>query len=593
MRNKEILKELFGETPYRTLVREIKDYAVIHLDASGFVLSWNAGAERIFGYGEDEIIGQPGSIIFTLEDRTENIPEKELKTAEIAGRAEDKRWHLRKDGSRFYANGITTALRDVNGNLRGFAKIAKDETGGKLIEDALERSNRRIGNILESLSDAFYALDRDWRFTYINCQAEVLLKRSREELLGKNVWEEFPETVGSAFYRQFHQAIENQAPVTIEDFSSVLNAWIEVRAYPSSGGGLSVYFHNIEERKQADEMLLERSRIAALIQEIGNILVQDYDTRQLLNRCAEILVEHLDAAIARIWTFNTDENVLELQASAGLYTHLDVEHARVTVGKSTIGLIAKEREPHLTNDVLNDSRLSDKNWAEREGMKAFAGYPLVVGDRLIGVMCVFSRRALTQEALEAMASVSSGIANAIDRKRAENALRYSEEQYRIVAETASDAVISIDERSTILFVNPSAERIFGYKVEEMKGQNLSMLMPEYLRHLHDAGQRRYIETGKRHLNWAHVEVPGLHRDGHEIPLELSFGEYLNGDRHVFIGIARDVSERKRSEALLRESEQQFSTLVEIVPQLVWMAQADGFITWYNQNWYNYTGTTPK
>lgn len=348
--------------------------------------------------------------------------------------------------------------------------------------------------------------------------------------------------------------------------------------------------------KSVDEKSFDaagRKVLDGLNAEIGNLLVQDLALRELLTKCTESLVKNLDAAFARIWTLNREENVLELQASAGIYTHLDGAHARVPVGKFKIGLIAEERKPHLTNDVLNDPRLSDKEWAQREGMQAFAGYPLIVQDHLVGVMCVFARHALTEATLQAMAAVSNGIANSIERKRVENALRQSEEQYRIVAETASDAIISINADSTILFVNRAAEKIFGYDISEMLGQDLTMLMPEYLRHVHHQGIARYNATGKKHLNWDHVEVPGLHKQGHEFPVELSFGEYKNDERHLFIGIVRDVTERKRAEAQILESEQKFSTLVDAVPQLVWMAKADGHIFWYNQNWYEYTGTGHK
>ena len=592
MEKKETVEELFGEFPYKTLVKETKDFAIFHLDRQGIIVSWNEGSQLIFGYAEDEIVGKSGEIIFTPEDRAQNIPEKELKTARTKGRAEDVRWHLRKDGSRFFANGITTVLKDEQGNFRGYAKIARDDTRRKQIEDTLQQANQRATNILESITDAFFTLDHQWRFTYLNKQSEPLVQRSREELLGKSLWDEFPATVGSTFEQSYRRAILEQTAVTFEEFYPPLDTWFEVHAYPSPEG-LSVYFRNINERKQAEQMRLERSPLEALNGDVGAALVRDDTLGNLLNQCAKILVEHLDVAFARVWTFNEDEKILELQASAGMYTHLDGAHSRIPLGKFKIGLIAKERVPHLTNEVLNDPRVSDKKWAKREGMIAFAGYPLIVEDRLVGVMCVFSRHSLTKATLEAMASVSNGIANGIERKRIEDALRQSEEQYRIVAETASDAIISIDRQSAILFINRAASRIFGYEIEQMLGQNLTMLMPEYLRELHKAGQERYIKTGVKHLHWEHVEVPGLHRDGHEFPLELSFGEYNKSNKHIFIGIARDISERKRTEALLSESEQKFSTLAEVVPQLVWMAEADGFIFWYNRNWYDYTGTTPQ
>jgi PAS domain S-box-containing protein len=126
----------------------------------------------------------------------------------------------------------------------------------------------------------------------------------------------------------------------------------------------------------------------------------------------------------------------------------------------------------------------------------------------------------------------------------------TDERYRIIAETASDALITIDESSTILFINRAAEKIFGYALEEMLGQQLTMLMPEYLRYLHQAGIQRYIETGHKHISWEAVELPGLHKRGHEIPLELSFGEFEKDGKRFFTGIVRDISDRKRTERRL-------------------------------------------
>jgi GAF domain-containing protein len=135
----------------------------------------------------------------------------------------------------------------------------------------------------------------------------------------------------------------------------------------------------------------------------------------MLRLCSEAIVRHLDTAFARVWTLNEREQMLELQASAGLYTHLNGPHGRVPVGKFKIGLIAQERMPHMTNQVVGDPRVNDQEWAKREGIVAFAGYPLVVDDRLLGVVAMFARHSLTQTALQALASVSRNIAVGIER----------------------------------------------------------------------------------------------------------------------------------------------------------------------------------
>ncbi len=150
----------------------------------------------------------------------------------------------------------------------------------------------------------------------------------------------------------------------------------------------------------------------------------------MLQSTTEAIVQHLDAAFARIWTLNSAENVLELQASAGQYTHLDGSHARVPVGKFKIGLIAEECCPHLTNDVLNDPRVGDKEWAKREGMIAFAGYPLIVENQIMGVMAMFARHTLDDEILEVLSSVADEIASAIKRKYIQKALQESEIELR-------------------------------------------------------------------------------------------------------------------------------------------------------------------
>ena len=143
------------------------------------------------------------------------------------------------------------------------------------------------------------------------------------------------------------------------------------------------------------------------------------------------MVRNLDAAFARIWTLNAIGDVLVLQASAGMYTHLDGPHSRVPVGKFKIGLIAQERQPHLTNDVLNDSRVGDPEWARREGMVAFAGHPLIVGGRLVGVMAMFSKHTLAQSVMDALGAVSRTIAMGIERWRLEEQLRQSQKMEAI------------------------------------------------------------------------------------------------------------------------------------------------------------------
>ncbi len=167
------------------------------------------------------------------------------------------------------------------------------------------------------------------------------------------------------------------------------------------------------------------------------------------------------------------------------------------------------------------------------------------------------------------------------RVEAEAALRRSEEQHRVIVETASDAIVTINEESTILFASAPVERIFGYRPGELVGQSLLMLIPEPLRSAHLRGFERYLATNQRHTSWQLLELPGLHRNGSEVPLELSFGEFRSGSRRWFTGVIRDVSERRRAEESLSESRNLIQTVFNTVPLAIWGIDLLGRVTFWN------------
>lgn len=180
---------------------------------------------------------------------------------------------------------------------------------------------------------------------------------------------------------------------------------------------------DITQRKQSEAALQERARLAALAADIGIAITEENTLQDMLRRCVVALHNYLDAAFARIWTLNFHENVLELRASAGLYTHLDGPHGRIAMGQYKIGRIAQQRQPHLTNCIATDPHISDPAWARREGMVAFAGYPLIVDEQVVGVMALFARHLLPEATLQTMGAIANEIALGIQRKQTEAALR--------------------------------------------------------------------------------------------------------------------------------------------------------------------------
>ncbi len=215
------------------------------------------------------------------------------------------------------------------------------------------------------------------------------------------------------------------------------------------------------EHTKTGALLAEREELAALLADVSTALVRGHSLQETLHRCCEAIVENLDAAFARIWTLNTETNVLELQASAGLYTHLDGEHSRVPLGKFKIGLIAEERKPHLTNKVVGDSRVNQQEWARKEKMTAFAGYPLIVEDRLVGVVAMFSRNSLTKNALQALATVADGIALGIERLQAETKLREQTEVLETIYRIGQIVSAELDQQKLVQAVTDAATELTG------------------------------------------------------------------------------------------------------------------------------------
>ena len=169
-----------------------------------------------------------------------------------------------------------------------------------------------------------------------------------------------------------------------------------------------------------------------------------------------------------------------------------------------------------------------------------------------------------------------------DHKLAEKTLRESEARYRVVTESASDAILTIDRESTILFVNSAAEKIFGYTVDEMLGNKLSMLMPEAMRDAHAAGMKRFQETNKRQISWRDVELPGLHKDGREVPLEITFGEINSDGKHLFTAVIRDITERKQARKELQSNLSLLTSTFEATADGILVVNRDNKIVTYNQ-----------
>jgi two-component system sensor histidine kinase/response regulator len=323
--------------------------------------------------------------------------------------------------------------------------------------------------------------------------------------------------------------------------------------------------------QRAEQEIAARDRLAQLVEQVGAALAKSETLRDGLQRCAEILVRNIDAAFVGVWTVNEAQKVLELEASAGPYTCLDAAHGGVPIGKCEIGLIAASGKPRLTNSVSEDPCV-DREWARREGMVGFAGYPLKVGDHVVGVMAAFARHALTEATTQAFASVAGSTAQFIERKRAEASLQL---RTRALEATVDGAMIT-DRAGRIVWVNQAFTALTGFSAAEALGKT-----PRILRSgIQDAEfYKKMWETILSGKVWQH-EVINRRKDGSLYTEEMTITPVACSEGEVthFVAIKRDVSERKRAE----EQERKLASLVESSDDFIVLASMEGKVLYLNE-----------
>ncbi len=303
--------------------------------------------------------------------------------------------------------------------------------------------------------------------------------------------------------------------------------------------------------------LSQQVHLAGLSADVGMALITADTLRHMLARCAASIVTNLDAASARIWTLNDTGDVLELQASAGLYTHLDGPRTRVPVGTFRVGLIAQERKAYSTNEFSNDPRVDDQEWVRREGMVAFAGYPLLVADRLIGVAALFARQALSDAAMQALAAVADQIALGIDRKHAEGAMRAAQQRLQHVVASSPALLFTLaienDRLRGISWMSDNVLDQLGYTVAETLGADWWMghIHPDDVDNIKEGTRRDLFANGFT----AH-EYRFQHRDGSYrwVRSEIRLLRDAAGKPMEAVGSWSDITERKSLEEQYRQAQ---------------------------------------
>src|SRR5918992_802400 len=531
-----------SEERFRLLVEGVRDYANFMLDPNGCVATWNEGAERIKGYSAQEIIGEHFSVFYPQEDIESRRPAEELRLAVEEGCFEQEGLRVRKDGSRFWAEVVITALRDEAGELRGFSNVTRDVTARKEAEEALHRSLKELADLKLALDEsAIVAItDVGGRITYVNDKFCEVSKYDREELLGQDHRIINSDYHPKEFIEELWRTIE-QGEVwrgEIRDRAKDGRVyWVDTTVVPFLNERGKPYRYvaicnDITRRKEAEEALrASEERFRALIRYASDVIV-------VLDSEGTILYE--SPAIERILGFKPEERV-----GTSIFDQVHPDD----VGWMTSKLARLRKGAQERSSMWYRIRDKEDSWHHFEAIAT----DLLHNSTVRGI--VVNARDITE------------------RRRAEEALRESEELYRSVVEQAAENIFLIDpETKRILESNAALHRSLGYTAQELKHMTLYDIVAHDRESIdrnierilaHDITERKRAEDNVRHIL---TVLLSLHEASRVLVSSLDLEEI--GPR--LLEIMRRVANLTAAVICLRDEDGELHVRHAVGPDEVWM-----------------------
>jgi len=502
-----------SEERYRLLVEGVRDYANFLLDPDGCVASWNEGAGRIKGYKEEEIIGDHFSVVYTQEDVESGRPAEGLRAAVERGCFEQEGLRVRKDGSRFWADVVITALKDELGELRGFSHVTRDVTARKEAEEALRRSLKELADLKLALDEsAIVAItDVSGRITYVNDKFCEISRYEREELLGQDHRIINSDYHPKEFIEELWRTIERGEVWRGEIRDRAKDGrvyWVDTTVVPFLNERGKPYRYvaicnDITGRKEAEEALrASEERFRALIRYASDVIV-------VLDAEGAILYE--SPAIERILGFKPEERI-----GTSIFDRVHPDD----VGWMTSKLARIRKAGQDRSSMWYRIRDKEESWHHFEAIAT----NLLHDPTVRGI--VVNARDITE------------------RRRAEEALRQREELYRSVVEQAAENIFLVDlETKRILESNAALHRSLGYTAQELKQMTLYDIVA-HDKETTDLNISRVLENGRYHIG----ERKYRRKDGGFVDMEVSASALSYGDtethgvREALCVVARDIRE---------------------------------------------------
>jgi len=496
------------------LVDAVEEYAIFMLDPDGRVRTWNTGASRLKGYERDEILGTHFSVFYTEEDQADGRPAENLAAARTDGSVVDEGWRVRKDGTRFWAHVTITTSRDDAGEVQGYAKVTRDMTEQRAHERQYERQldelESELRAIFDRISDGFYALDDEFRFSYVNERAEELLDLDESSVRGEDIREEVLLT--DEFDDALHEAVETGEPVFLQDYYEPAGAFFENALYPSESG-VSVYFRDVTERTRRER---ELERYVGVIEAIG-------------------------------------EPVYQLD-SEGCFSFVNDAFLEET-GYDEAELIGQHVSLGMDGEAIDRTIAHIEALLQSDEKRATLGYDIRTKD---GEVVPIENRftVLTDDDGRFQGTVGA-IQNISERRDREQAL----ELYETIVSTIDDGVYVLDEEFDFVLANDAYVEMTGYDREELLGAHCTLVVDEEVS-AESARRLEALAADGEGSGSATLEADILRADGSRLRAESNFTALPGPDPdHPWkIGVVRDTTERYEYEQQLEDQRAHLAAL---------------------------------
>jgi two-component system cell cycle sensor histidine kinase/response regulator CckA len=332
----------------------------------------------------------------------------------------------------------------------------------------------------------------------------------------------------------------------------------------------------IQRKRAAAWAAFEQARLAAFGAEVGLALTRRDSLDSILGCCSKAMAQFLNASLAQLWTFDPRERAFQPRAAAGPVAEEHKSGQALLKFKLNPDVLARG-EPIFIKQLAGDERIPDQEWVAQHALVSFAACPLILEDKLVGLMSLFTAHPISEHILQEMASVANGISLCIEQKRSAEALDASEVKYRSMVENIKEVIFQMNEFGHWTFLNPAWTAVTGFEVHSTIGT----FFLEYL-HEEDREQNRHIflQLLSQRLDYCRYETRVLTKNGKVRSVEVYAQLTLNGDGTV-LGISGsliDVTERKLAEHAV----QKLAAFPQVNPNPVLEFAADGSLTYCNE-----------